>query len=165
MQLITSYNTHHNTSQENQSDNSYRQFTKHLASNKHMPTFTYFKVHQMQREHFKINSCNNNSRIPYGCSRKGTLKYPLVKKKKINSSKQKPPLWTKIFGFKQNTCYPKPHNPLTFHYSPNPPSIYHKYHKIAKPKEFNRRYWEKTLIFTLGFMHFNQNQNINQNQN
>ena len=63
MQPITSYNSHHNTSQEIRSSNSYRQFTKHLACNKHMPTFTYVKAIQMQRKHFEINSYNNKTHI------------------------------------------------------------------------------------------------------
>ena len=63
MQLITSYNNHHNTSQEIWSYNSYRQFTKHLACNKHMPTLTYVKTIQMQRKHLEINSCNNKTHM------------------------------------------------------------------------------------------------------
>ena len=64
-------------SQEIQSSNSYRQFTKHLTCNKHMPTFTYVKANQMQRKHFGINSCNKKN--PYNGSRKPNLKYSLVK--------------------------------------------------------------------------------------
>lgn len=63
MQSIISYNSYHNTSQEIQSSNSYRQFTKQLACNKQMPTFTYVKANQMQKKHFGINSCNNKTHI------------------------------------------------------------------------------------------------------
>ena len=62
-----SYNSHHNTSQEIQFHNSYRQFIKHLARDKQMPTFTYVKVTQMQRKHTlkstHINICNKKTHI------------------------------------------------------------------------------------------------------
>ena len=46
---------------------SYRQFIKHLACDKQMPTFTYVKVTQMQRKHTlkstHINICNKKTHI------------------------------------------------------------------------------------------------------
>ena len=63
MQPITSYNSHQNTNQEIRSFNSYRQFAKQLACNKHMPTFTYVEAIQIQIKHFETNLCNNKTHI------------------------------------------------------------------------------------------------------